>query len=186
MSRQQHVYRKRTYATPKQTMRYKPLGGGRLTSTAPDGFRNTQWTPMPISDDEKQGYWEQVKTNPKNNLISWNRVVLEKLTVTHYFSHFYGSRRFVTLFTKVHHWTLFWAICIRAHIPTIYFDNIHFITVLSSTPRFHRWTLPTSRLKFYMHLCILRVLHAPKYIIFLDFINPRILGVFYTTWWYLL
>jgi len=42
----------------------------------------------------------------------WSRVLLEKLTVTHLVkevSAFYGTRRFVTAFTRSRHWSLSWA-----------------------------------------------------------------------------
>jgi hypothetical protein len=44
-------------------------------------------------------------------LIPWSRVSLEKLTVTQLvkkFPAFYGTRRFVTVFRKVRHWSLSW------------------------------------------------------------------------------
>jgi hypothetical protein len=44
-----------------------------------------------------------------NKLTSWSRALLEKLTVTQLgktFSAFYGTRRFITVFTRSCHWSL--------------------------------------------------------------------------------
>jgi hypothetical protein len=44
-------------------------------------------------------------------LISWSRVFLEKPTVALLFRspEFYGTGRFITVFTRAHHWSLFCA-----------------------------------------------------------------------------
>jgi hypothetical protein len=44
-------------------------------------------------------------------LTPWCRILFEKLNVTHLFKKIplsYGTRRFVTVFTKARHWTLSW------------------------------------------------------------------------------
>jgi len=46
-----------------------------------------------------------------NELIPWNIFLLEKLTITRLvekFHTFYGTRRFITVFTWVSHWSLSW------------------------------------------------------------------------------
>jgi len=43
------------------------------------------------------------------SLTTWSRVLLEKLMVTHLvkkFPVFYGTRRFITIFTRDRHWSL--------------------------------------------------------------------------------
>jgi hypothetical protein len=45
-------------------------------------------------------------------LTAWSEVLLEKLIVTHLvrnFPAFYGTQRFITVFTRAHHWSLFWS-----------------------------------------------------------------------------
>jgi hypothetical protein len=42
--------------------------------------------------------------------VPWNRVLLEKLIpsqLVRKFLAFYGTERFITVFTTAHHWTLF-------------------------------------------------------------------------------
>jgi len=44
-----------------------------------------------------------------NYLTPWNRILLEKLLVTQLvkkFPAFYGIRKFITVFTRVRHWSL--------------------------------------------------------------------------------
>jgi len=53
-------------------------------------------------------------------LTPWSRVLLEKLTSSHLlkkFPAFYGTRRFVTTFTSVHHLSLSWASLIQSIPP---------------------------------------------------------------------
>jgi hypothetical protein len=45
-----------------------------------------------------------------NELSPWSRVVLEKLIVAQLFKKFiafHGTPRFITVFTRAHHWALF-------------------------------------------------------------------------------
>jgi hypothetical protein len=45
----------------------------------------------------------------RNKLTPWSRALLEKLIVTQIvkkFPVFYGTRRFITVFTRAHHWFL--------------------------------------------------------------------------------
>jgi hypothetical protein len=61
-------------------------------------------------------------------LIPWSTDLLEKLTVTQLvktFPAFYGTRSFITVFTRVRHWSLFWARWIQSTPPhTIYLKSI--------------------------------------------------------------
>jgi len=52
------------------------------------------------------------KSHRKHGLTPWSRILYEKLTVAQLvkkFPAFYGSRRFITMFKRASHWTLFWA-----------------------------------------------------------------------------
>jgi len=96
-----------------------------------------------------------------NNSHDNNIVILEKLTVAHFvkkFPTYYGTRRFITVFTTARHWSLSWARWIQfilSHpIPLrfILISSCHLGTrVLSGL------FLTVFRLKFYMHLsCVPR------------------------------
>jgi hypothetical protein len=63
----------------------------------------------------------------------WSRVLLEKLIVTHPVKKlpaFYGTRRFITVFTRAHHWSLPWSRCIQS-TPS-YPISVRSILILSS------------------------------------------------------
>jgi len=50
-------------------------------------------------------------------LSPWSRVFLERLVtpqIVKKFTTFYGTRRFITLFTRACHWSLSWARCIQS------------------------------------------------------------------------
>jgi hypothetical protein len=50
-------------------------------------------------------------------LIPWSRDLLQNLTVMQLVnksSTFYGTQRFITMFTTAHHWSLSWARCIQS------------------------------------------------------------------------
>jgi hypothetical protein len=52
---------------------------------------------------------EHVFKKKATQLTPWNRVLLEKLIVTQLvkkFPAFYGTRRFITVFKRAHHWSL--------------------------------------------------------------------------------
>jgi hypothetical protein len=54
----------------------------------------------------------QTKPNQTNQPTPWSRVLLEKLTVTQPVKKYpavYGTRRFITVFIRAHHWSLSWA-----------------------------------------------------------------------------
>jgi len=51
----------------------------------------------------------QLTDRPTDRPTTWNRVLLEYLTVTQIikkFHGFYGTRMFITVFTTGHHWSL--------------------------------------------------------------------------------
>jgi hypothetical protein len=65
------------------------------------------------------------------NLTSWSWALLEKLPVVQLlqnFPAFYGTRRFITVFTRGLHWSLSWARSIQTtppHVSKIHFNIIH-------------------------------------------------------------
>jgi hypothetical protein len=65
-----------------------------------------------------------------------SKVLLEKLAVAQLVKKspaFYGTRTFITVFTRVHHWSvLSWMNPI--HILTFYFLKIEFNIIFASTP----------------------------------------------------
>jgi hypothetical protein len=66
---------------------------------------------------------------------TWSRGLLEKLTVSQLvkkFPAFYGTRRFITLFTTARHLSLSWASSIQSMPPPHF--KIHCNIILSSTP----------------------------------------------------
>jgi len=84
----------------------------------------------------------------KKYLATWSRV-LEKLIITQpikKFPAFYGTKRFITVFTRVRHWFLSWARWIESTLP--HHICLSSILILSSYPQFMscKWSL----LKFCM------------------------------------
>jgi hypothetical protein len=78
-----------------------------------------------------------------NSLTAWSRI-LEKFIVVYAqlvkkFPVFYGTRRFITVFTRARHWPLSSARLIQY---TPQFPDIHFNIILPSTPRSSEWSLP--------------------------------------------
>jgi hypothetical protein len=70
----------------------------------------------------------------------WSWIILEKLIVTQpvkKFPAFYGTRRFITVFTRSRHWSLSWARWIQS-IPPPHFPRI----LLPSRPTSSTWSLP--------------------------------------------
>jgi len=56
----------------------------------------------------------------------WSRVLLEKLTVTQLvkkFLAFYGTRRFITVFKRIRHWSLSWGSCLQSISLRIPWNN---------------------------------------------------------------
>jgi hypothetical protein len=66
---------------------------------------------------------------------SWSWALLEKLPLVQLlkkFSAFYGTRRFITVFTRALHWSLSWARSIQ------YFFDIHLNILITSTNGSHK------------------------------------------------
>jgi hypothetical protein len=75
-----------------------------------------------------------------NRLTPWCRDLLEKLTVIHLVKKspaFYGTRRFITIFTRSHHWSLFWARWIQT--TTLHYIPLNFFFPLASTVLIGPW-----------------------------------------------
>jgi hypothetical protein len=102
-------------------------------------------------------------------LTSWRRVLLEKLTVTHLvkkYPAFYGTQKFITVFTRARHWLQSWARCIQS-TPS-HPISLRSILILS-TPRSYERTLPLSfpnqNIVCIFHLsCVLHALHIAFYL----------------------
>jgi hypothetical protein len=96
------------------------------------------------------------------NTHSWSWALLENPAIVQLlqnFPAFYGTRRFITMFTKALHWPLFWARSIQS-IPS-YLSKIHFNTANPPTSWSSQWSLTFWLFKY--TICIpLRpfVLHA--------------------------
>jgi hypothetical protein len=69
------------------------------------------------------------------------------------FSDFFGTWRFIAVFTGGSHWFLFWARWIHTHISCS--SEINFYCILLSTPCSPKWFLSFRffQLKFRMHFC---------------------------------
>jgi hypothetical protein len=73
----------------------------------------------------------------------WSRVHLEKLIAPQLekkFPTFYGTRRFITVFIRAHHWSLSWASGVQSprHTSRYYRPNI----ILRSMPMYSTWSFP--------------------------------------------
>jgi hypothetical protein len=94
-------------------------------------------------------------------LTPWSRGLLEKLTVSQLikkFPAFYGTRRFITAFTRARHLSLSWASSIQSMSPAHVF-KIPFNISLPSTPRSPTWS-PSLRSRYQNPLCTYRFLHT--------------------------
>jgi hypothetical protein len=91
------------------------------------------------------------------SLTPWNRV-LEKLIVTQLVTKppaFYGTRRFIIVFTKARYWSLSCA----SWIQSTTFHPIYCIIILLSTPRSSEWSLPF-RISDRNFACISHLTHS--------------------------
>jgi len=87
-----------------------------------------------------ENYWIWVHSTYL--LTPWSTVLLEKLTgpqLLKKFPTFYGSRRFITAFTCVHHLSLSSARSIKPILPSHL--KIHLNIILPTMPGSHRWSL---------------------------------------------
>jgi hypothetical protein len=78
-----------------------------------------------------------------------SRFLVEKPTgpqLIKIFAAFYGSRKFITVFTRAHHLSLSWATSIQSIPTTSHFLKIHFNIIFPSTPGFPKWFLSLGRL----------------------------------------
>jgi len=76
-------------------------------------------------------------------LIPWSRLLLEKLTglqLVKKFPEFYGTRRFITAFTRARHLSLSRARSIQS-MPPSHFLKIQLNIILPSTPGSSKWSL---------------------------------------------
>jgi hypothetical protein len=99
------------------------------------------------------------KHTPWREVTLWNRVLLEKLTVTQLLKKlptFYGTREFITVFTRNCHWTLSWAtwiLCIPSYSTSF---KIHFNNILPFATKYPKHSLsvgfPNKILKYFSAL----------------------------------
>jgi hypothetical protein len=76
-------------------------------------------------------------------LTPWSRVLPEKLKrpeLLNKFPVFYGTRRFITAFTRACHLSLSWARLIQTMPPPPILSKIHFNIILPSTPGSSKWS----------------------------------------------
>jgi hypothetical protein len=109
-----------------------------LENKATDPRNCTDWSW--ISPPVRNAYLNRNKTNGTNEkgakrvineLILWNRVVLEKLTVTQpvkKWSAFYEAQKFIIIFTTDHYWILFGC---QMHLTHIFMFQCFSILILS-------------------------------------------------------
>jgi len=76
-------------------------------------------------------------------LIPWRRVLPEKLTISQLvkiFPQFYGTRRYITAFTRAHPPVHILNQIDPFHIPTSHYLKIHLTIILPSTPGSPKWS----------------------------------------------
>jgi hypothetical protein len=101
-------------------------------------------------------------------ITTWRRVLLETLTgsqLVKKFPAFYGTRKFITVFTSACHLSLFWASSIQSIPPQP--TSWNFILLLSSTPGSSKWSLslrfPHQNPVYAPPLLHARYMHRPSY-----------------------
>jgi hypothetical protein len=86
---------------------WSECGGLRSPGALPLAYTFTPWCSIGLK------LWKLAFTSGnRKKLTPWSAVLLQKLTVTQLvekFSAFYGTRRFISLFTRSHHCFLSWA-----------------------------------------------------------------------------
>jgi hypothetical protein len=78
-------------------------------------------------------------------LTTWSRVLLKKLTslqLVKKFPKFYGTRRFISAFTRAHQLSLPWTRSTQYTAPHPYLLKIYFNIIFLSTPKSSKWSLP--------------------------------------------
>jgi len=120
----------------------------------------------------------------KYKLIPWSGVLLERLTIFQVgkkLPAFYGTQRFITMFTGACHWSLSWSRCIQSNLPP-YSPKIHFNNIFSSMLTSSQWFL-FFRLSNQNIVCTSHLSHAcPTNPILLDLITLIIIGEPYKLW----
>jgi len=124
----------------------------------------------------------------------WRRVLPEKLVVLQLvkkFPEFYGSRKFITVFTRFYHLSLFWASLFESMLPTD-FPKIRFNSILPSIPVSCKWFLSLSfshQKRLYtsplFHTCYMsRLSHSPWFyhVHATSFISLHVYYILLTIW----
>jgi hypothetical protein len=116
---------------------------GRVADHSPPSTAEVkEWVELYLhSPDMPSWRGAQLKKKHRDNFtFTLSRVLLQKLTVTQLvkkFPDFDGTGSFITLFTRVRHWSLSWARWIQSTSSRKFHSNI----ILPSTPRSSEWSL---------------------------------------------
>jgi hypothetical protein len=136
---------------------------------------------------QRGGCSRQSEDKWANSLSPRSRVVLEKLTVTRLVNKpptFYGTRRFITMFTRARRWSLCWARWIQ--FRTSHIISLWSILILSSylhlglTYILFPSGFPTKILCEFL-ISYMRAT-CPTHLTILDFITPIVFGEAYKLW----
>jgi hypothetical protein len=127
-------------------------------------------------------YWSLITWCQYSVLLTpWSKVLFVKLTVTQLvkkFPTFYDTRKFITLFTTAHHWSLSQATCIQT--TTSQPISLRSILILSPHIRLaHPFSLPT---KILYKFPISSMRATCLVIIVLDLITLILFGEAYKSW----
>ena len=98
---------------------------------------------------------KRLNIRPLTKLTPRSRVLPEKLTaapLVRKFPTFYGSRRFITVFTRARHLSLSLARSIQS-MPLSPFSKIHLNIILPSTPGSFKWS-PSLRFPHWDPICM--------------------------------
>ena len=119
--------------------------------------------------------------NTNTNLTPRSRVLPQKLTcpkLLKKFLTFYGTRRFISVFTRARHLSLSWANQSSLCTPQSNLSKIRNNNILPSTPWFSKWFLPSGFPTKALYVLLLFHIRAtcPAHLSFLDFITRIIFG----------
>jgi hypothetical protein len=90
-------------------------------------------------EEQKCNFYYEYWTQPLSWLTPWSRILIEKAPVAQLlknFPKFYGTRRFITVFIWVRHWSLPWAWLIQS-----YLSKTHFNIIIPPMSRFSSWSV---------------------------------------------